>query len=449
VLLYVYVSVGGKTCRRSTVLHDPAEADGGFNLDDRCETELSRLLYRALEKVTGISSEWGVLTGVRPVKQVNAMIDGGMTKEEIYAKLQNDFLVDRKKCEIAYDTAASQAPFLKRLADGEGKTFGLYVSIPFCPTRCSYCSFISQSASGNGVKKIIPLYIENLCEEIKYTAKITQKAGLKPDTVYFGGGTPTTLSAAQLERIMTAVSEAFDLSEVKEYTVEAGRPDTITADKLAAIKKCGCTRISINPQTLNDDVLKAIGRNHTVEQFYESFSLARSMGFDSVNTDIIAGLPDDSVESFKATVDGLIALSPESITVHTLSIKRSARLNSSDEKREIMKNPAKQMVDYATARLYESGYRPYYLYRQKNMVDNLENIGWVKPGCESLYNIYIMEEVQTIIAVGAAGSTKLRDMKNGRLERVFNYKYPLDYNNNFELMLNRKKEIEEFYAEKE
>jgi oxygen-independent coproporphyrinogen-3 oxidase len=295
---------------------------------------------------------------------------------------------------------------------------------------------------------MIPLYVENLCEEIRYTAEITERLGLKPDTVYFGGGTPTTLSAAQLERIMRTVSQSFDLSNVKEYTIEAGRPDTITPEKLEAIKANGCTRISINPQTLNDSVLAAIGRNHTSGQFYDSFMLAREKGFDSINTDVIAGLPTDTPESFKATIDGLIKLSPESITVHTLSIKRSARLNSADDKSEILKNPAKKMVDYATEQLYANGYKPYYLYRQKNMVENLENIGWVKPGYESLYNIYIMEEVQTIIALGAAGSTKLLDRKSGRLERVFNYKYPLEYNNHFDLMIKRKGEIEEFYAEK-
>lgn len=439
-LLYVYANVDGKGCRRSSVISADAS-------DGECELELSRLLYRALSKLTGISSEWGVMTGVRPVKQVNRLLEKGMTKDEIFTELHEKYLVDSRKCEIACDTAFSQAPLLKKLLSDCGKTFGLYISIPFCPTRCSYCSFISQSASGNGVKKIIPLYVENLCEEIRYTAQITERIGLKPDTVYFGGGTPTSLSAVQLERIMKTISQSFDLSSVREYTVEAGRPDTITSDKLKAIKENGCTRISINPQTLNDSVLKAIGRDHTVSSFFESFKLARENGFDSINTDIIAGLPGDTVDSFKETIDGLIRLSPESITVHTLSIKRSARLNSAEDKGEILKNPAKEMVDYATARLYENGYKPYYLYRQKNMVENLENIGWAKPGYESLYNVYIMEEVQTILAMGAAGSTKLVDLKNGRLERVFNYKYPLEYNNHFELMLKRKKEIEEFYAE--
>lgn len=292
---------------------------------------------------------------------------------------------------------------------------------------------------------LIPEYTENVCREIEYTAQIVKKLGLKLDTVYFGGGTPTTLSAEQLEKIMQTIAENFDLSYLREYTVEAGRPDTITREKLETIKANGCKRISINPQTLNDGVLEAIGRKHTVKQFEESYQLARSVGFDCINTDIIAGLPTDTVESFKNTIDRLIELSPENITVHTLSIKRAARLNQGDK--AVLENPADKMVDYATKRLRESGYQPYYLYRQKNMLENLENIGWAKKGCESLYNIYIMEEVQTIIAMGAGGSTKLVDLKNGRLERVFNYKFPLEYNKHFDLMLEKKNEIEDFYAE--
>ena len=239
------------------------------------------------------------------------------------------------------------------------------------------------------------------------------------------------------------------MSNVREYTVEAGRPDTITAEKLDILKRKGCTRLSVNPQSLSDSVLEAIGRKHTAKQFFDSYRLAVNTGFGSVNTDIIAGLPGDTYESFKNTVDGLIALEPENITVHTLSIKRAARLNQSGEKQSVLKNAAGEMVSYASKRLLESGYRPYYLYRQKNMLENLENIGWAKPGFESLYNIYIMEEIQTIIALGAGGSTKLVDLKKRRLERVFNYKFPLEYNKHFDLMLEKKNEIEEFYAEKE
>ncbi|MBQ1537976.1 MAG: coproporphyrinogen dehydrogenase HemZ [Ruminococcus sp.] len=440
--LSVEVQLGGR--RQHEVCRFPKDIT-----DDSCKIELSKELYTCMSKLTGISSKWGVLTGVRPVKQVHKLTDAGCGKDEVFAKLRESFLVSEEKSRIAWETAVTQRPLLEETARRGRKSFGLYVSIPFCPTRCSYCSFISMSAQGSAIKKLIPPYIENLCDEIRYTGRIARELGLTADSVYFGGGTPTTLSAAQLTRIMTVLEESFDLSKIREYTIEAGRPDTVTAEKLSAIREKGCTRVSINPQTLNDEVLKTIGRSHSTELFYEAFRTAREAGFDTINTDIIAGLPSDTLESFRATIDGLIELSPENITVHTLSVKRSSNLNMEDGKSEVFDNPASEMVEYANEKLSAAGYRPYYLYRQKNMVDNLENIGWAKPGHESVYNICIMEEVQTILAMGAVGSTKLLDTEDGRLERIFNYKYPQDYNNNFQLMLKRKDRIREFYAEKE
>lgn len=417
--------------------------------DDICKMELSKHLYNSLSRRTGITSQWGVLTGVRPVKQVHRLTNRGLGKEEVFRVLRESFLVSEEKCRIAWETAETQRPLLEETARRGAKSFGLYVSVPFCPTRCSYCSFISMSAQGDAIKKLIPPYIENLCDEIRYTGRIARELGLTADSVYFGGGTPTTLSAAQLTRIMTTLEESFDLSKIREYTIEAGRPDTVTAEKLGAIREKGCTRVSINPQTLSEDVLKNIGRSHSTEQFFDAFRIAREAGFRTINTDIIAGLPGDTIESFRATIDGLIELSPENITVHTLSVKRSSNLNMEGGKNEVFENPASEMVEYANEKLSAAGYRPYYLYRQKNMVDNLENIGWAKAGHESVYNICIMEEVQTILAMGAVGSTKLMDTEDGRLERIFNYKYPQDYNNNFQLMLKRKDRIREFYAEKE
>lgn len=439
--LYVKAVIGEKAAEKSSCVSKKMS-------DNELEFELSRLLYMALCSLTGITSEWGVLTGVRPVKRINKMLSDGYSEEQVFSELKNVYLTGVSKCRMAYDVAMTQRKFLKKLEESQGKSFGLYVSIPFCPTRCSYCSFISQEASGEGVKKLIPAYIENLCREISYTGEIAARLGLRPDAVYFGGGTPTVLSAAQLLRIMRTIADSFDLSELSEYTIEAGRPDTITEEKLCAVRENGCTRISVNPQSLNNLTLSAIGRSHTAEDFYAGFELARKLGFNFINADIIAGLPTDGVQSFEATVDGLIALSPENITVHTLSIKRSARLNLSGKADDALKNPAGQMVKYASERLYANGYKPYYLYRQKNMVDNLENIGWAKPGFECLYNIYIMEEAQTILAVGAAASTKLVDMDNSRIERIFNFKYPLEYNKHFDLMMKRKKKIEDFYNEK-
>lgn len=429
-LLYVICSYKGKK------VHKVCKAKTG----DDYELCLSRLLFKAMSQLTGSVPKWGVITGIRPVKQVNRYLNADMTQSEIYEALQRDYLCSREKCDIAMKTALAQKKILDELDES---SFSLYVSIPFCPTRCSYCSFVSQSIEQ--CMGQIPEYLDNLCKEIEYTGKLARKLGLTLDTVYFGGGTPTTLEAAQLERLMKTIADSFDLSHLREYTVEAGRPDTITKQKLETIKRCGCTRVSINPQTLSDSVLEKIGRKHTTEQFFKAFELAREVGFDCINTDIIAGLPSDTPQSFADTVDKLIELGAENITVHTLSIKRAARLNH-DREEGLLENPADIMVGYATKRLLESGYVPYYLYRQKNMLENLENIGWSKPGRESLYNVYIMEEVQTILAVGAGGSTKLVDLDGKRLERVFNYKFPLEYNKHFDLMLEKKNEVEDFYA---
>ncbi len=432
-LLYIICNYEGKTKRQGEILYKNVSL---INSDK--ELHLSRILYKILSGFTGIVPKWGVITGIRPVKRVNSFLSEGKSREEIYDLLKCEYLVSKEKCDIAYETAMTQKKILDEL---DGRSFSLYISIPFCPTRCSYCSFISQTYD-SGIK-LIPEYIDKLCRETRYTAQLVKRLGLKLDTVYFGGGTPTSFSAQQLSAVMKAIEHSFDMSNVREYTVEAGRPDTITEEKLRAIKANGCTRISINPQTLNDSVLEVIGRKHNSAQFFESFELARKIGFDSVNTDIIAGLPTDTVDSFKNTVDKLTELSPENITVHTLSIKRAALLNRGD--RSVLENPTDVMVDHASNRLMGSGYHPYYLYRQKNMVGNLENIGWSKTGHESLYNIYIMEEVQTILAMGAGASTKLVD-KNKGIQRVFNYKFPLEYNKHFDLMIARKNEIEDFYA---
>ena len=446
-----YVFVSEKQERDEIVLLVKADHMGKtvvkeqrLSLNDSTDRELllSKLLFLAMKEITGIVPKWGVMTGVRPVKRVNRFLDKGLSKEQIRELFRDEFFCSEEKFELAYKTAEVQRNFLSAPDD---RSFSLYVSIPFCPTRCSYCSFISQTLSSG--KKLIPEYISNLCREIRYTGELADKLGLKLDTVYFGGGTPTSFEADQLALIMKTVSDSFDMSTVREYTVEAGRPDTITEEKLSAVRENGCTRLSVNPQTLNDDVLRAIGRKHTSDQFYEAMDLAVKAGFEHINTDIIAGLPSDTPESFASTIEGLIRLSPADITVHTLSIKRAADLNYSDDKSLILANPSGVMVDHASKELSRSGYHPYYLYRQKNMLENLENIGWSKPGYESLYNIFIMEEIQTIIAVGAGASSKLVDLKGERLERIFNYKHPLEYNKHFELMLDKKKEILEFYAE--
>lgn len=429
--LFVFVRIGLKTKRLAAHI-----ANDRKNYDKDCELELSKLLFLCLKELTGINPKWGLITGIRPVKRVNYLLSEGKTKSEIERVFSQKYLVADEKFELAYKTAKIQEELLKGISSD---SFSLYVSIPFCPTRCSYCSFVSQSI--DSVKSIIPQYVENLCTELVETAKLSKALNLKLDTVYFGGGTPTSIEATQLEKLMQTISRHFDLSYLREYTVEAGRADTITKEKLEVIKNNGATRISINPQTFNDSVLMAIGRNHTAQQVVESFSLARKLGFDNINMDLIAGLPTDTLESFILTVNEVIKLSPENVTVHTLSIKRAASLVNESE--SVLNNPAPEMVSYASKMLTENEFSPYYLYRQKNTLGNLENTGYSKKGFESLYNIFIMEEIQTILAVGAGASTKL--VHNDLIERVFNYKHPLEYNKNFNIMLEKKKEIIAFY----
>jgi oxygen-independent coproporphyrinogen-3 oxidase len=288
--------------------------------------------------------------------------------------------------------------------------------------------------------KLIPDYIKNLCDELKIIGNIVKETETEIDTIYFGGGTPTSISAEYIEILMKCVKENFDIDNVREYNFEAGRADTITKEKLEVIKKYGATRISVNPQTLNDDVLKVIGRLHTGEDTVNAFRIARKIGFDNINMDLIAGLPTESPESFKNSLDRVIELDPESITVHTLTLKRSASLYESGKSH--IGNPVAEMVDYSVERLISNGYNPYYLYRQKNTVDNLENVGYAKKGAESYYNIYIMDETQTILGAGCAASTKLV-YPDGKIERIHNYKFPYEYINRFEQMLEKKKEVTE------
>ncbi len=288
--------------------------------------------------------------------------------------------------------------------------------------------------------KLMPEYISSLCRELEIIGGIVKDTDTEIDTIYFGGGTPTSISAQDIEKIMRTVADNFELDKIREYSFEAGRPDTITEEKLSVIKKYGANRISVNPQTLNDDVLRIIGRKHSGDDAIKAFELARKIGFDNINTDLIAGLPSESAESFRNTLDRIIELSPESITVHTLTVKRSADLFESGC--ENMTNPATEMVDYSIEKLMSCGYLPYYMYRQKNTVDNLENVGYAKKGFESQYNIFIMDETQTILGAGCAASTKLV-YPDGKISRIHNYKFPYEYIRRFDELMQKKQEVTE------
>lgn len=410
--------------------------------DDDNELVSAQLLYKLLCDFTGLTQPWGILTGVRPVKLLRRLAEES-SEEQAVKKFEKDFFVSNEKIALSRETEHNERKILEL---SKPESFSLYVGIPFCPSRCSYCSFVM--ASIERAEKLIKPYTKLLCEEIKRTAEIANKLGLRLETVYFGGGTPTTLSAEQLDTVLGTVNNSFDMSTCREFTVEAGRPDTIDIAKLFALKENKVDRISINPQTVNDEVLKTIGRKHTAQQFFDAFELARKCGFDNINTDLIAGLPTDTPESFKNSLDSIVRLNAECITVHTLCMKRASRLTTEGVTLDLQQaRDAREMLAYTQNILGQNEYIPYYMYRQSRMVGNLENVGWSKRGFESLYNVYVMDETHTILACGSGGVTKLKRNNPDYLERIFNFKYPYEYIDRFDELIQRKSGIMQFYGQ--
>lgn len=411
-------------------------------VDDDNELVSAQLLYKLLCDFTGLTQPWGILTGVRPVKLLRRLAEES-SEEQAVKKFEKDFFVSNEKIALSRETEHNERKILEL---SKPESFSLYVGIPFCPSRCSYCSFVM--ASIERAEKLIEPYTKLLCEEIKQTAEIANKLGLRLETVYFGGGTPTTLSAEQLDTVLGTVNKSFDMSTCREFTVEAGRPDTIDIAKLFALKENKVDRISINPQTVNDEVLKTIGRKHTAQQFFDAFELARKCGFDNINTDLIAGLPTDTPESFKNSLDSIVRLNAECITVHTLCMKRASRLTTEGVTLDLQQaRDAREMLAYTQNILGQNEYIPYYMYRQSRMVGNLENVGWSKRGFESLYNVYVMDETHTILACGSGGVTKLKRNNPDYLERIFNFKYPYEYIDRFDELIQRKSGIMQFYGQ--
>lgn len=410
--------------------------------DDDNELVSAQLLYKLLCDFTGLTQPWGILTGVRPVKLLRRLAEES-SEEQAVKKFEKDFFVSNEKIALSRETEHNERKILEL---SKPESFSLYVGIPFCPSRCSYCSFVM--ASIERAEMLIEPYTKLLCEEIKLTAEIANKLGLRLETVYFGGGTPTTLSAEQLDTVLRTVNKSFDMSTCREFTVEAGRPDTIDIAKLFALKENKVDRISINPQTVNDEVLKTIGRKHTAQQFFDAFELARKCGFDNINTDLIAGLPTDTPESFKNSLDSIVRLNAECITVHTLCMKRASRLTTEGVTLDLQQaRDAREMLAYTQNILGQNEYIPYYMYRQSRMVGNLENVGWSKKGFESLYNVYVMDETHTILACGSGGVTKLKRNNPDYLERIFNFKYPYEYIDRFDELIQRKSGIMQFYGQ--
>ena len=377
--------------------------------------------FKAAREITGITPSWGALTGIRPGKLASRMLEEGMTERQVERVLRDTYFVSLERRRLCIETAEASR---RAKAELKPEDISLYVGIPFCPTRCAYCSFVSQSVERT--LGLVEPYLEVLHREITDAARMVQETGLHIKSFYMGGGTPTTLSTEQMDRLLTHLNRSFDLSGCAEYCIEAGRPDTIDREKLQVLLDHGVDRISVNPQSLEDHVLTAIDRRHTARDVEEAMALATGMGFPHVNMDLIAGLPEDTPEGFRRTLDKCLSYGADNITVHTLSLKKGSRIlleNFTIPSAEAVG----EMLDYANAALRQADFRPYYLYRQKYMSGSFENTGWCISGAEGLYNIYIMEELHSILSLGAGGSTKMVDPVHQRIERVFHTKYPTEY----------------------
>ena len=394
-----------------------------------------RLVYNALSEHSGKKLPWGTLTGIRPTKIPMAMLEEGASDEEIKVYMEETYYCSDEKIQLSTEIAKWEMKLLEPLDYKNG--YSLYVGIPFCPSTCLYCSFTSYPL-GKWEKRVDE-YLDALCKELDFIAEELKDKVL--DTVYIGGGTPTTLNAEQMDRLLTKIEEKFDFTHVKEFTVEAGRPDSVTREKLEAIKKHKVDRISVNPQTMKDETLKIIGRHHSVQQTIDAYKLAREVGFDNINMDLIIGLPGENKDDVSNTLNELKVLAPDSITVHSLAIKRAARLNLfKDTYEEMGLENSAEIMDLTYASCKEQGLLPYYLYRQKNMAGNFENVGYAKADKAGIYNILIMEEKQSIVAAGAGASTKMV-YPGGRIERIENVKDVGQYIERIDEMIQRKKDF--------
>ncbi len=392
-----------------------------FEKEGQRRHAIGAAFFLAARALTGVTPPWGMLTGVRPDKPVTWALSEGKSPAQAQAMLESEYFVTPDRAALAVETGAQALQAARELAP---RDIAVYVGIPFCPTRCAYCSFVSQSVEKSF--SLVPPYVDALVEEIRAGGRMVREQGLRCRAFYMGGGTPTTLTAEQMDRVLTAFEESFDRSACDEVTVEAGRPDTITAEKLAVLKAHGVDRVSVNPQTMEDHVLRAIGRRHTAAELSAAMELVAKYGFPHVNMDLIAGLPEDTPEGFRRSLDTCIAFGTDNVTVHTLALKKGSRILL-----EGLRIPAPEavadMLDYAAPTLRAAGFAPYYLYRQKYMSGSFENIGWSRGGAQCLYNIYIMSELCSILSFGAGGSTKMVEPGTNHIERVFNLKYPKEY----------------------
>ena len=430
----------GGVCWRGRAAAKNSAMTDALSTDRICQRLIKNAMYRAALRSGRQRPAWGALTGVRPGKLLCALLDSEGDEQAALHRFIQEYDVSPERAALCLDTSRET---LRAKASLEDRDICLYVGIPFCPTRCAYCSFVSQSVEKS--MKLIPPFLEALHQEIRATAAEIRALGLRVISVYMGGGTPTTLSAEQLDRLCTALENEFDLSRIREYTVEAGRPDTITVEKLQVLRRHGVDRVSVNPQTMSDTVLEAIGRRHSAADIVSALEKVRRVGGFAVNMDLIAGLPTDTVQGFVNTVDQVLALSPENVTVHTLSLKKGSRITLEGSALPTAAEVG-AMLDIAQEKLRAADYAPYYLYRQKFMSGGFENVGWSREGYINLYNICIMEELCSIVAMGGGGSTKLVRHDGGRNIRIMEPKYPLEYINGIEKTCADKRRISEFYT---
>lgn len=400
----------------------------------KSKTIIKRSIFKVLSELYDTYVPWGILTGIRPVKIVHSLLDEGMSEVEIRQNLKDNYLIKDEKIDLALDIAKRERVFIYPI---DKNKISLYVSIPFCPTRCVYCSFPSNPMKQFG--HLRENYVKAIVKEIKGLAKLLKETNKEIETLYIGGGTPTTLEAEQLDDLIKALFMELDLTKIKEFTVEAGRPDTITREKLEVMKKHNVTRISINPQTMNNETLVKIGRDHNVDDIVRCFNMARDLGFNNINMDIILGLVDENVEMVRNTLERIKELSPESLTVHTLAIKRASTLKENLDKYELTRyEEMVSMINLSMEYAKSMGLNPYYMYRQKHMLGNLENIGYAKEGFECIYNIQIMEEKQSNLAVGAGAISKYVYVDEDRIERTDNVKNVEIYIDRVDEMIERK-----------
>ena len=400
----------------------------------RSKAIIKRSIFKVLSELYDTYVPWGILTGIRPVKIVHSLLDEGLSEVEIRQNLKDNYLIKDEKIDLALDIAKRERVFIYPI---DKNKISLYVSIPFCPTRCVYCSFPSNPMKQFG--HLRENYVKAIVKEIKGLAKLLKETNKEIETLYIGGGTPTTLEAEQLDDLIKSLFMELDLTKIKEFTVEAGRPDTITREKLEVMKKHNVTRISINPQTMNNETLVKIGRDHNVDDIVRCFNMARDLGFNNINMDIILGLVDENVEMVRNTLERIKELSPESLTVHTLAIKRASTLKENLDKYELTRyEEMVSMINLSMEYAKSMGLNPYYMYRQKHMLGNLENIGYAKEGFECIYNIQIMEEKQSNLAVGAGAISKYVYVDEDRIERTDNVKNVEIYIDRVDEMIERK-----------